>query len=130
MDKVNKEVAQKEFDQWFENRKLPKTRREGDAEELMKELVCAIEEGYLTIHEDGSVELKLREPIMGEHQVNSLKFKSRITAGELQAKTSYAKDVAGKQIATIAALTDEVGGTIRALGTVDYSIAVVISTFY
>lgn len=130
MEVVKKEVAQKEFDQWFENRKLPKTRREGDNEEFVKELVCAIEEGYVVILEDGGVELKLREPISGEYPVNSLKFKSRITAGELQAKTSYAKDSAGKQIATLAALTDEVGGSIRALGSVDYSIAVVISTFY
>lgn len=133
MEKITKEVAQLEFDNWFESRKLPATRREGDSEDMVKEFVCAISEGYVVINnENNGVELLLREPLSTPQPLSKLTFKPRITAGELQSKTAYVKpnDAQGRQIATIAALCDEVGGTIRALGSVDYSIAAVISAFY
>ncbi len=131
-DKITKEVAQSEFDQWFEARKLPKTRREGDAEAMANEFVCAIEEGYIEINEDLSIDLALREPLTEKINLSMLHFASRITAGVLQRCMSGIKsdDSQGRQIATIAALTGEVAGNIRALGTIDYSIAAVITGFH
>jgi len=132
MEKVSEEIAQKEFDDWFEARKLPGTRRKGDAESIVKEMVCAISEGYIVINEDLGVDLILREPLKNAISLSKLTFKNRITAGELQAKMGQLKadDSNGRQIAVIAALTDEVGGNIRALGSIDYSICTVISAFY
>lgn len=130
MDKVNKDVAQKDFDRWFEAKKLPKTRKEGDNEAMVNELLGSVEEGFIILNDDGSVILKLREPLTGERPLSELNFLPRLTAGELMSKTSYAKSSQDKQIATIAALSGEVGGTIRALGTIDMSLAAVISAFY
>ena len=49
-----------------------------------------------------------------------------------QAKTSYVKqgDTQGALIAKIAALTGEVGGTIRCLDSVDHGLCAAIAFFY
>jgi hypothetical protein len=128
--KIEKEVAQADFDRWFEVKKLPKTRREGESESMVNELLGSIEEGFIVLQDDGGVKLFLREPLTGERPLNELNFVPRLTAGQLMSKTGYAKTSQEKQVATIAAFSDEVGGTIRALGTIDLTIAAVITNFY
>jgi hypothetical protein len=132
MGKVNKEVAQAEFDRWFENKKLRSSRREGDAEELMNEIVLAIQDGDIVITDDFEAIQNLKFPITQPVEITQLKFVARIQTGTLMQKTASVKqgDSQGRSIATIAALTNEVGGTIRALDSVDFALAACISAFY
>jgi hypothetical protein len=134
MGTVAREVAEKEFDRWFESKKLPNTRREGkDAESIVNEIVNAIEEGYLVVSDENEMIYSLKFPVgNADKQIDKLTFVNRISAGTLQAKTNYVKsdDQQGRSIATIAALTGEVGGTIRALDSVDFGLAMSITVFY
>lgn len=134
MGTVAREVAQAEFDRWFDSKKLPKTRKEGkDSESVANEIINAIEEGYLVVDDENKMIYSLKFPVGAEgNKIDKLTFVNRISAGALQAKTSYVKsdDQQGRGIATIAALTNEVGGTIRALDSVDYGLAMSITVFY
>ncbi len=131
--KVTKEMAQSEFDRWFESKKLPKTRREGDALPLVEEMVSAIEEGTLVIDEENKITQVLKFPIViaQREPVKELVYVNRVQAGTLASRTAWAKDdKEQKLIAKISVLTGCEAGVIRALDSIDHQIASIISAFY
>ncbi len=128
--KVSEEIARKDFERWFESKKLPETKRKNEYEVLEQELIEAIMDGSLIVNEDNTLTLKLAWPLTSPNAVESLNFVHRIQTGELQSKTAYAKDQSGKLIATVAALTGQVGGVIRALDPVDFGRAGAIAAYF
>lgn len=131
MEKISREVAINEFERWFESKKLPQTKRGGDMEAVENELIEAICDGRIIITDNFEIKQTLVFPIKNG-ELTDLTFVHRIPTGELQAKTAYVKkdDNQGRITATIAALTKEVGGTIRALDTADFSLASCIATYF
>jgi hypothetical protein len=134
--KIEKSIAIKEFERWFESKKLSSTKRGENDEDMQKvedELICAISDGKLIVEDDNKLTLNLQWPLdLPSGTLDKLTFVHRISAGELQSKTSHVKpkDAQGRITASIAALTGEVGGTIRALSDVDYSTASCIATYF
>jgi hypothetical protein len=133
MEKVTEEIAKQEFERWFNSKKLSASYRKESYEAIEVQMVDAIVDGFIIVNEDNTLTLKLAWPLSNPNEVNELKFVHRMTTGELQSKTAYVKDLKdqqGKMIATIAALTGQVGGIIRALDSSDYSRAGCIASYF
>jgi hypothetical protein len=131
MQKVSEDIALKEFERWFESKKLPQSKRKNEYETIENEMIQAICDGLLVVNEDNTLTLQLVWPLSSPQQLTELKFKHRIQTSELQTKTAWAKDSREKKItATIATLTDQVGGIIGALDPVDYDKAACIASYF
>ncbi|MDD5013664.1 MAG: hypothetical protein PHW73_01000 [Atribacterota bacterium] len=131
MEKISEELATQEFERWFESKKLSSIYRKDEFESVEKQMIQAICDGYLVVNEDCTLTLMLAWPLSKPNEVTELKFVNRISTGELQVKTAYAKnDQLKKLTATIAVLTGQVGGTIMALDSVDFGRASCIAAYF
>lgn len=133
MEKITEEIAVQEFERWFLSKKLSSSYRKSHYEEIEKQMIDAIMDGYLIVNDDFTLTLKLAWPLTEPNEVQELKFVHRMQTGVLQSKTAYVKDPKdqqGKLIATVAALTGQVGGIIRALDPVDFGRAGSVASYF
>lgn len=133
MEKMTEEIAKQEFERWFNSKKLSASYRKESYEAIEAQMVDAIIDGFIIVNDDNTLTLKLAWPLSQPNEITELKFVHRMTTGELQSKTAYVKDLKdsqGKMIATVAALTGQVGGIIRALDSSDYSRAGCIASYF
>jgi hypothetical protein len=133
MQKVSEEIAIQDFERWFESKRLPETKRRDEFIGIEKEMIEGICDGSLIVNDDFTITLKLAFPLSEPNEVSELKFVHRMATGVLQSKTAYVKDPkdqAGKLTATIAALTGQVGGIIRALDPVDFGKAGCVASYF
>jgi hypothetical protein len=131
MGKVSREIAIQDFERWFESKKLPQTKRGGDMEAVENEIIEAIVDGRIVVNDDMTLTQVLNFAV-NDGKTDKFNFVHRIPTGVLQAKTAYVKkdDAQGKMTATIAALTNEVGGTIRLLDSSDFSLSSCIAAYF
>jgi hypothetical protein len=131
MEKIDPEIAQSEFKRWAEAKKIPEKaleKHEDDAEAI----VDAIREGSLLLEDDLSFTQNLKFPVK-EGEINQLKYKFRISEGELAASTKglRADELIGQMpICYISALTGQNRGIIRSLDPVDVSLGKHIAAFF
>lgn len=130
--KISEEIARKDFDRWFESKRLSSTYKSEAFEAIEKQMIEAICDGYMIINEDNTITLKLAWSLsLPSGELTELNFVHRIQTSELVVKTAYAKDNQQKKLtATIAAITGQVGGTILALDQVDYMRAGNIAAYF
>lgn len=137
MNKLTRELAIAEFEKWFESKKLPGTKRAENNPDAMdgieKEMIMAFQEGRIIVNDDMTLTMFLQMPLENNgNKLTELVFAHRIQAGKIQSRTAHVKpnDLQGRILFTIAALTDQEGGIIRALYDVDYNLASNIATYF
>lgn len=133
MEKVTREQAVIEFNQWLDAKKIPRTRRvekNGEESGQYLEVLEAVIDGDISFTPDNEVIYKLKYPITGQSEMKELKFKFRITIGELQAKIGNIKDDNLRVFAVMSAYTGESTGMLKAMDTVDFGVASSVASFY
>lgn len=132
MIKVDFETANKEFKRWAEAKRIPNKalqKHEEDAESIIE----AIQYGYLMLDDDLNFVHKLAFPLKGDTEVTELKYKFRVSKGELSASTRglRADNLIGDMATCyISCLTDQPRGIIRALDSTDSGLAEHIAAFF
>ena len=133
MEKVAREVAEKEINDWLDSKKIFESDREAQKASV-ETLVDAIVNGVLTVNEDGNLVHTLLFPLgeEGKRNVTTLTYKKRLAERDTRKhlKGVSPQDVEGRMIAYIQALTDEAAGIIGALDTTDSRIAKSVVVFF
>lgn len=129
MEKVTLEQAKKEFETWFEAKRLPSYLKDKKSDDI-DVIVNAIQEGNLVLNEDNTFTQVLAFPT---ERVSELKYRFRVSEGELAAGLKGIKvdDLVGQMpIGYVSVLTGEVRGNIRALDTADLTVGKAIAAFF
>lgn len=130
---IAREIAEDEFMQWFEAKKLPKNLLEKNSDDK-EAIVNAIEDGRLVLNEDNTLVQKLSFPVsIGDTSINELTFKFRVQEGELAAAMRGIKteDIIGQiAICYVSVLTGQNKGIIRALDPSDSYLGKKIAAFF
>jgi len=130
MQKVSEKIAREDFERWFESKRLGSSFRSGSYEVIEKQMIDAICDGSIIINEDNTITLKLSWPLTQPNQIDELIFVHRMQTGAIQARTKIAKTQEEKLLYTIAALTNNEGGIIRALDPSDFSNAGCVASYF
>lgn len=134
MNKIAKEVAVQEVNDWMDFKKIKDNKRAESAQQI-EELVTAIENGIITIDENKNIIHTLEFPITnnaGEQTVTKLTYKPRLNVKQLNDKLKVVKgtDVDARIMAYATALTSEMAAIIGNLDTEDYRITSSIVMFF
>lgn len=131
MNKVAREVAEKEINQWLDYKNIKEGKREAFKDSIGR-LVEAVMDGCLTLREDKVLVQSLGFPTEGEAPVSELEYKPRIRVGAVQnhLKGVKADDADGRLVAYVAALTSKPKEVIKALDTEDFNISQAIAIFF
>lgn len=131
MNKVGREVAEKEIIGWLDCKRVSDKKRE-DQKENINSLISAVCEGSLTVKDDNTLVHELLFPIGSEAKIAKLEYKPRIHMGVIHKHLEGIKpsDADGRICAYIAALTSNPKDVVRLLDTEDYSIAQSIAIFF
>jgi hypothetical protein len=129
MSKFPLEDAKLEFSKWAESKKLSNKilEKHDDDSEI---IIDAIQEGILVLDEENNFIQTLQFP---KEKLQTLKYKNRVTKGELAASTKGIKtdDLIGNMsICYISCLTGENRNDIRTLDSVDSSLGEHIAAFF
>jgi hypothetical protein len=132
--KVTREIAEAEFMEWFEAKKLPKNLLDKNADDK-EAIISAIEEGVLSKDEDNKFIQALNFPVdngSGE-KIAQLTFAFRVSEGVLAASMKGIKtdDLIGQiSICYVSVLTGQNKGIIRALDPSDSYLGKKIAAFF
>lgn len=132
MNKISEDQATRDFEKWLEFRRINDRKREAN-EANEKTLIGAIMDGNLIVNEDGTLTQKLIFPTADGAGIKELNYSGRLNAGQRQAATKGvdAKDIEGRLIGYIAALTDQPLGVIKKIESGDdYDIATSIAVYF
>lgn len=131
MSKVSKEVAEKEVSSWLDYKKISDKKKEGFKENI-ESMVDAICDGVLTLEADFTLTHHLKFPIESEVKTTELKYKPRLKMVDVHKQLAgvEAKNVDGRVVAYIAALTDKPKRVITELESEDYGIAQSVAVFF
>jgi len=134
MSKVSIEVATADLNRWLDKKKVSDAIREKQ-QVVIDELADAIACGLLTVSENCELEYKLSEPVTdsdGNISVGSLKFKNRLRVDEVMSRLKGLdpKDVDGRMMAYVGALTGVATGLLKKMDTDDYKIPQSIAVFF
>jgi len=133
MGKVSREVAEADFQKWLDFKRV-KEKKRVDSKQQEEELINAIEEGQLVVDTDFNLVLKLDFPLSheGTITVSELKFKPRITVGEINAKLKGVSQNSADDriVAYVSALTNSSLSVINKLEVEDYRIASSIVIYF
>jgi hypothetical protein len=129
MSKFPLEDAKLEFSKWAESKKLSNKilEKHDDDSEI---IIDALQEGILVLDEDNCFVQTLQFP---KGELTSLKYKNRVTKGELAASTKGIKTddfIGNMSICYIACLTGQNRNDIRLLDSIDCSIGEHIAAFF
>jgi hypothetical protein len=130
IEKVNKETATKEVNSWLDYKRVKDKNRETQSAQV-DVLVEALQAGDITIDEKTfEITQKLIFPVDG--LVSELKYKPRISVGELQKACEKvdAMDVSGQLISYVGALTGQGSAAIKKLDPADFSIGRAVAIFF
>lgn len=131
MEKVDLTTATADINRWLDAKKVSEKKRE-QQKDTIAALVEAVQEGSLVVNDDDSLTYVLMEPVGASATVKELKFKKRLTVGEVQNHLQGVKasDVDGRLMAYVCALTNVNKTILSQLGTDDYSIPQSIAIFF
>lgn len=130
---ITKEVAESEFNKWFEAKRLPDYLLEKNQDDK-DAIIAAIQDGRLSLNENNEFIQKLLFPVQtGSNEISELKYRFRVPEGELAASTRGVKpdDLIGQlSICYISTLTGLQKGIIRSLDPADSLIGKKIAAFF
>lgn len=131
MNKVTKEQAEIEVNEWLDFKKVGSAKRESQ-EEQIKALVNAIAEGDLVLNEKKEFVQTLKVPVGVEIKIETLTYVPRINMETVHAKLQGVKsnDADGRVLAYIAALTGKAKSILKSMDTEDYGVAQAIAIFF
>lgn len=133
MSKVPEQVAQEDIERWLEAR-MTSDKKRRDLADSIKELEGAVMDGNLIVKEDGTLLQKLIIPIGEESKLTEVKYKLRITAGDVQKRMVgnkiKATDLHGTLLIQICAATDLTFEQVAKMDYTDYAIATAIGNFF
>lgn len=128
---IDIETAQQDIQKWLDFKKVSEKKRENlnDSIEAITNAIC---EDKLILTESNEFVQKLSFPVGEEKIIDSLKYKPRITIGNIQDNMKNVKpgDSDGRISAYIAALTGQPTAVIKKMDSEDYSVAQAIAIFF
>ena len=129
--KVSPQVAMQEVERWLDLKRIKASKRESNADTI-EGLAESFEDGTLTLDDKGSITMNLTFGIGENESIKQLKFKPRISVGEIHQSLKGIKgtDADARIIAYMAALTGQMPAVIRKLDTTDHGIASGIVVFF
>jgi hypothetical protein len=131
MGSINIELAQAEVEKWLNYKKVSPGKREKQKAQI-DVLVDSFAEGSLVLNEDFSITHNLKFPIGENDSIKELKYKPRISQGEVHVYLQKFKndDVDGRVLAFVLALTKQPQEFIKRLDTEDSTISQGIAIFF
>lgn len=134
MNKVTPEIARQDVERWLDFKRVPAKKRAAVADTI-ESMAEAIEQGTLIVNDDCTITHNLIFPIEnsdGEHTVEELKYKPRVTTEAISIRMKDVKvtDAHGMFIAYASALTNQPTALIKKLDTEDFRVAQSIVTFF
>lgn len=133
MSKITQDVAEKDVKRWLEARRTSEKKAEAMAETI-KELENFVMEGKLIVDEDGTLTQILDFPIGEEVMLKELKFKNRISVGDIQKRMTgnniKSGDIDGRLMVYASALTDKLFNQIAKMDSSDYSVTSTVASFF
>lgn len=129
--KVSKEIATSDVEKWLDFKNIKPEKRER-FKGTIESMVLSVMDGSLVLkEEDMNWVHPLSFPVGAEKAVKELRFKPRLTAGDMKMNCTGAyADGDGRIIGIIAALTGLPKNVVENLDTEDYNIAGGITLFF
>lgn len=128
-NEVSKEIAVADVNRWLDLKKVSAKKRELLSSDI-ESMICAVEEGYLSIDEKCIIKHKLKFPIGENNSIEDLTYKVRVSADDLTDGQKGVTTGADLIAANIATLTGKVKATIKKLDSEDYSVCKAIVAFF
>lgn len=131
MSRVSREVAEADVCRWLDLKRVRNRKRENSKDQI-ENMIDAVEDGVLSIDEDGVITHQLSFPIGDEVKKESISYKLRVSAGEIKKRTQRVgiTDWDGRVTAYISALTGESENAVNRLDSDDFNIANNIALFF
>lgn len=129
---VSRELAEKEVNGWLDHKNI-RSKKRRDSEGSIEDLIEAVQDGYISIDpDDHHLTVILGTPIGSSGQKKELKFKPRITVGELRPYLKDVKiaDVEGRLLAYIRGLTGEPEAMIESMDSNDQGLLTTVVLFF
>jgi len=129
---IPKEKATEEINEWLDYKRIRAKKRKAN-EESIEDLIEAMEEGYLRFDpETKSLILELGVPLGTNEQITELKFKPRVSVGEMKPYLGKLKpgDADGRLLAYVTALTGQPTAVIDTMDSSDQPLATSIVVFF
>lgn len=130
-DKVTIELATQEVTKWLDFKRLSNQRRE-DKKDSIDVLIGAMVDGTVVI-DDGNITQTLKIPVTeGDQGAQELKYKARLSAGQIQACLQGSKigDGYGVIIALASVLTGYPKALIKCIDSEDMTVVQAIANFF
>ena len=130
MELVSRDLAEQDINKWLDDKRVRVRKRE-ENQETIESLIDAACDGALSYDEEKKIlKYKLSFPIGEEGKITTLKFKLRISVGEMHKNLNGAKTGDERVLAYMCALTGQNSGIIKKMDTADYSLASGIVIFF
>jgi hypothetical protein len=133
MSKVNQEVAEQDIKRWLDARNTSDKKRESLTDQI-KELVGYVMEGRLYINEASQLVQKLDFPFGEEAIVSELKYKNRISVGDIHKRMTgnnvKSGDIDGRLMVYACALTGLAFNQVALMDSTDYSVTSTVASFF
>ena len=131
MEVVSRDVAEQEIESWLSIRKVRQKKIEGN-EDQMENLIEAVQEGLISVNDDGVLTQKLNWPVGENDYLKELKYKVRLKVADSHKHLSGLKagDMDGRMLAYVCALTNQSKTLIGGMDSDDYGIANSIVVFF
>jgi len=134
MKKIAREVAELEFNQWLDFKKVRENKRT-ENKQFENLILDAMETGDVTIDGQKNINFKLSLPILddaGKPFLETFVFKPRIQVHELNNKLKgiAPADIDGRIAAYIAAISGQNIGLVGKMYTEDYSICQAVAMYF
>jgi hypothetical protein len=133
MNKITQDIAEKDVKRWLDARRTS-TKKIESMESSIKEMEGYVMDGKLIVDEDGLLTQILDFPIGEESFIKELKFKNRISVGDIQKRMTgnnvKSGDIDGRLMVYASALTDKLFAQIAKMDSSDYSVTSTVASFF
>lgn len=133
MNKLTEQVAEQDIKRWLNARKTSDKKIES-MESAIKEMTNFVMEGKLIVNDDDTLKQVLDFPIGDEAIITELKFKNRISVGDIQKRMTgnnvKSGDIDGRLMVYASALTGQSFATIAKMDSSDYTITSTVASFF
>ena len=131
MEKVTREIAEREINEWLAYKKINDAKREAYKEHI-ETLIGAVMDGSIVVNEEKTFLHELKFALEGEIPVTRLEYKPRVKISTIHRNLQGVKsdDVDGRICGYIAALSSKPRKVIEAIDTEDYSISKAVAIFF
>lgn len=129
MNKVSREVAEKDVERWLDFKRVKELKREKNKEAIESIIEC-IMDGTLVIDDECVITHNLLFPLGNDENIKELKYAPRLTVGRISEYTKNAKTNDERVRGYISALSGVSNGLLSNMETEDYSVVGNVVIFF